>query len=243
MSNEGVFDMFISGGYVYILARIELESYIMKIDASTQHTSWVKKGDAISLLFGIIKGEEDLSIISSPQGSDGFFKSVHDQFDSSLTIDGLPTFNQNSSFEFGSTDNPQFDLVFDSLYENGFNLEAKAIYTSLTIVSETIDILQSDSYVILMPQIFTQNITVTVGQNYTENISLPCSAVTYDNLSYATYDNGIDEIPNWVTPDYAQFTLDIRVPVTNKASNHTYMIETTYPDGTVINYFYIFVIE
>ena len=95
----------------------------------------------------------------------------------------------------------------------------------------------------MMPQIFTQNITVIVGQNYTESISLPCSIDSFYILTYANYDNGVDSIPTWVTPDFTQFTLDIKVPIDTQESNHTYMIETTYPDGTVINYFYISVFE
>ena len=147
--------------------------------------------------------------------------------------------NSTSNYTLAEASNPSFDLINQTLAQYSMPLMSKSTYTLTLLSLNTIEILENQSYVLSNFDSMAHYITVKKGQNYTENITLPCSTDTPTTLTYSTYDNGVDPVPSWVTPDFTQFILDIRVPEDIQESNYTYMIETTIPDGSVINYYYI----
>ena len=208
---------------------------------------WVASSDSHSYGGSLLAFDDKLDIVVFQQNTTaGAYYGVHDEIPFSLILNSRPSYNINSTsnYTFTATSSQAHDLSNQALDEHSLTLESKANYNlQLSSQSQTFRILESQSYIISMPDNFTHNFTLNVGENYTENISLPCSIDTYNSLTYRTYDNGVDIIPPWIEPDFDQFILDIRVPDTNQASNHTYMVESTYASETVINYFYIFIIE
>ena len=245
LTSPQIIDMSITGEYVFVLMFANEEGLLMNINSTNSNVIWIVSNDINTLLISLLAVDSYINIIESQLYNNSRY-AIHNEIDPSLGISLYPTFkvNMTSSFQFSETNDAKYSLLPVTPYENSIHYPSKSLITpAMRDGASAFTIVTDLSYIISIPDKFIQNITVTAGQNYTEYITLPCSIDTYDNLKYSIYDNGVDEVPTWVTFDSVNLALDIRVPVTNQASNHTYMIKTTYPEGTIINYFYIFVIE
>ena len=197
--------------------------------------------------YSLIADDESFSLVMRDRSSStNAFYATHYQIPWILEMSSWPIYNidNSSNYTFTETSDSRFELTNHTLAQYNATLAIKLDYQPQPSTSSyTFSIFESESYILSLADSMTQNITLNIGQNHTENIVLPCSIDTFDTLTYANHDNGVDPIPSWVVFDSATSTLDISVPEDIQPSNHTYMVETTYPHGSVINYYYISVVE
>ena len=212
---------------------------LVKVNTTTQDVVKVYKTDTANpIVYGIVVKNGYINLNTGIYDG-GILYMVHDQVPSTLDYDGLPNLDENSSYTFSITTDSSFVYSSYSLANYSIVPFVTSNYSSIVSTNENILIYESGSYILSIPDNFSDNILISSSESVVLNISLPCSIDLFHNLTYSIYDNGVDPILSWVTPNYTDSTLSIQAPNISQTTEYKFMIETTYPDGAAISYFYI----
>ena len=155
--------------------------------------------------------------------------------------DGLPNFSPSTDYTFSVLSDNSFDLTDHTKSSYSLTLQTKSQSGFSVSLNSGLqfEALQNESYVLSIPEVYTQNFTVGASQTINQTIDLPCSLVSYGTLSYNVVNSDQSELPSWVSINYTSFEMQIEAPALFQTTRYSFIVNTTYPDGWFNHTFHI----